>query len=437
MNEQISGKTFSFAQKSVIFSREFLQSFVYIEKNASHSNIFNKKLYSQLISTSHLLEDFLDFHGAKNNRTWYLYRELTATVRHLSLAAYSQIHIVNRLPFYLLENTEDFKIKGLEVHKFLISAIKNMSPVIIKEAGKLNIEIPRGLLFPLFPKLTTDEILEFDIDTNYENSGHQKKHIVKICNEFLNIAKQFEQHTFYKPRNFEELKNIVPQKINEVEIRKFEMVIHNLQSSFDSYVVHGGIRSCSLTQKKLRGFLSIVLNLLQMMGRLLHFYERHIHDVGYKDTCKQVRECLALLIDTEELLHNTINYGLFYVCHFLNAGKKLAREVLNENIERSTVTVPIPEERGFHMRPSLLVAKIVEYYGGQVELCINQDRFDASSVLDMQWAGGKIQKEEIKTVLFEGDTRALHDIEILASVNYAEDRLGKGLPLPRELLYLK
>jgi len=84
------------------------------------------------------------------------------------------------------------------------------------------------------------------------------------------------------------------------------------------------------------------------------------------------------------------------------------------------------------------VAKIVQHYGGQVELCVSNDRFDASSVLDLQWAGGKIQQEEIRSVVFEGDTRALRDIDLLASHNYCEDTFGKEtISFPKELQYLK
>jgi phosphotransferase system HPr-like phosphotransfer protein len=119
------------------------------------------------------------------------------------------------------------------------------------------------------------------------------------------------------------------------------------------------------------------------------------------------------------------------------SGKELAREILNENIERGHIQVGIPVKLGFHSRPSLLVAKIVQHYGGQVELVVGVDRFDASSVLDIQWAGGKINKEQIAEVVFEGDVRALRDIEILAAVNYGEDTMGKGVPLPRELAYLR
>ena len=53
----------------------------------------------------------------------------------------------------------------------------------------------------------------------------------------------------------------------------------------------------------------------------------------------------------------------------------------------------------------------------------------------MGW--GKIQKENLKEVVFEGDSRTLKDIQTLASVNYGEDLMGKGVPLPKELKYLR
>ncbi|MDX2439742.1 MAG: HPr family phosphocarrier protein, partial [Desulfobacterales bacterium] len=172
-------------------------------------------------------------------------------------------------------------------------------------------------------------------------------------------------------------------------------------------------------------------------GRMLHFYERHLYEAGYKNIYKKVQDRLSLLIDPKTLLDRTINYGLYYACNFLTTGNKLAIEILNENIERGKIKVGIPVKLGFHSRPSLLVAKVVQHYGGEVQLCVKEDRFDASSVLDIQWAGGKIQKENISKVVFKGDMRALKDIEILAGVNYGEDTMGKGVPLPKELKYLK
>ena len=426
----------SFVEKVRIFTHEYLKYCIFISDKDSRTHVSNKKLYSSLISTSQLLEDFLDFHGAKNNKDWYFFRELSAAVRHLSLGCYSQKHILNRLLFYELADWEKFKTEGEATFDFLVKSLIKIAPVIIEEAKRLNIPIPLETFSDAdFPGVITGEMLDYDIDD--EDKDQQKKSIVKIASEFIDIAGEFEQLGFYEPYDLKEIFSIVPDKINEVEVRRFEMLVHNLQSSFDTYVIHGGYRFGNRKLKVLRGYFSAVFHLLQIVGRLLHFYERHLHEAGYKNIYKKVQDRLSLLIDTKTLLDRTINYGLYYACHFLTTGNKLAIEILNENIERSTIKVGIPVKLGFHSRPSLLVAKIVQHYGGEVQLCVKEDRFDASSVLDIQWAGGKIQKENISEVVFKGDVRALKDIEILAGVNYGEDTMGKGVLLPKELKYLK
>ena len=425
----------AFDNKVRIFSHDYLKCCLYIAGMDDPKNGFTKKLYSKLISTSMLLEDFLDFHGAKNNKDWYFYRELSAAIRHLSLGANFQKHLSNRLLFYDLSDYKDFQKDGEVTLDFLTQALMKMAPIILEEARLHDIRIPDDQFSnDDFPKITTNDLLRYDIDD--QDKDLQKKNIVKIASEFLKITKDFDQLKFYEPYEYEEMLAIVPDKVNEVEIRRYEMLLHSLQSSFDTYVIHGGFRYGNRKLKQLRGSFSVVFHLLQMVGRLLHFYERHLHEAGYKNTYKVVQDRLSSLINPGTLLDRTINYGLFYACHFLTNGQELAREILNENIERAKIKVGVPQKLGFHARPSLLVAKIVQYYGGQVELCIGDDRFDASSVLDIQWAGGKIQKESLKEVVFEGDARTLKDIETLASVNYGEDTIGKGVPLPAELKYL-
>jgi hypothetical protein len=410
----------SFAEKVRTFSQDYLKCCAYISNVETPEVVFTQKLYSTIVSTSMLLEDFLDFHGAKNNKTWYFYRELAASVRHLSLAANFQKHISNRLVFYDLVDVGDFPKEGEATLDFLTRTLMEMAPVILKEARRLKIRL---------------QMLDYDIDD--QDKDQQKKNIVKISSDFLNIAKSFDQLKFYEPYTHKEILSIVPGKVNEVEIRRFEMLVHSLQSAFDTYVIHGGFRFGNRELKRLRGYFSVVFHLLQMVGRLLHFYERHLHEAGYKNTYKKVQVSLSNLVNPETLLDRTINYGLFNACHFLTIGIESAQQILNENIERSSIKVGVPVKLGFHSRPCLLVAKIVQNYGGQVELCVGPDRFDASSVLDLQWAGGKIQKENLSEVIFEGDARTLKDIQILAGVNYGEDTMGKGVPLPEELSYLK
>ncbi|MDJ0783767.1 MAG: HPr family phosphocarrier protein [Desulfosarcinaceae bacterium] len=426
----------SFREKVRIFSHDYLKSCRYIAVQGTAGGMFTKRLYSQLIATSQVLEDFLDFHGAKHSEEWFLYRELTAAIRHISLGAYSQKHILNRLIFYDVGDTKHFRRAGEKTQEFLNQALIKLTPDILAEAKRLEIPCPQEVYQPEdFPGITTNEMLAYDIDDQLADI--QKKQTVKIASEFLDIAAHLEHMCFYEPYDYEGMMAIVPSKVNEVEVRQFEMLVHNLQSSFDTYVMHGGRRVSDVKLRALRSHFSVVFHLFQLMGRLLHFYERHLLEVGYKDTYRRVRDRLAGLIDPAGLLDRTVNYGLYYACHFLNSGRETAREILNENIERGQIQVGIPMKLGFHSRPSLLVAKIVQHYGGEVILRVGEDKFDASSVLDIQWAGGKIQKEEVSEVVFEGDLRALKDIEILASVNYGEDTMGKGVPLPQALKYLR
>lgn len=428
----------TFEEKVRIYSEDFLKCCLYIGEYKDSDIYFTKRLYSKLIATSQLLEDLLDFHGAKSNRQWFYYRELVATTRHISLAAYVQQHIINRLGFYNLAEKESFPEQAAYTLNFLNTILKRIAPVMVDEASLLNIPIPDQFLEPAdFPGVITSEMLPADIDEN-EGPVYQNKYISKITSEYMTVSDNFDKlYGFYTPYTIEEMIELVPEKVSQAEMSRYNILIHNLQSAFDSYVTHGGYHGDDERLIRLRAHISICLHLLQIMERLLHYYERHVQDRGYKSTYKKVMDQLSILVDKELLLDRTINYALFYINHFITTGREIAEELLNENMERGRITVGIPEKLGFHSRPSLMVAKVVQYYGGEVEMFVGDSKFDASSVLDIQWAGGKIQKENIKQVTFEGDIRALNDLKILAKANYGEDSMGKGIPLPKELEYLR
>jgi phosphotransferase system HPr-like phosphotransfer protein len=428
----------SFKEKVNIFSFEYLKCILFIVELNDDEYIFTKKLYSKLISTSHVLEGFLDFHGAKKNKEWVFYRELSATIRHIALACHSQRHILNRFKFYSFENNhhETFKLEAFDTLKILQESIKLAAPVILEEARRLNIKIPVNRYdIGYFPGISSVQQLDHNID-DFNAKDQQRENLVRVAGEFLDVVNDFERFAFYERYDLKKIYELVPGQINEVIVRKYEMLVHNIQSSFDSYVVNTKSSAENVKLEQLRSHFSIVFHMLQVTGRLLHFYERHMHDIGFKDVYKNVSVSLSEFIDPDVLLDRSVNFGLFYAWKFLSSGKAVASKILNENMETAVIEVGIPKDRGFHSRPSLLVAKIVQHYGGEVKMLVNDDIFDAASVLDIQWAGGKIKKEEIETVQFKGDLRALNDLKILAAVNYGEDHMGKGIPLPKELSYL-
>ena len=162
--------------------------------------IFTKKIYSKLITSSHILEDFLDFHGAKKNKEWVLYRELAATIQHLSLACYSQRHILNRFKYYSFEdnNHETFKLEAFDTLKILQQSIKLAVPVVLEEARRLKINIPTTRYdLSYFPGISSVQQLDHNID-DFNSKDQQKENLTRIASEFLEIVKDFDQLALYE-----------------------------------------------------------------------------------------------------------------------------------------------------------------------------------------------------------------------------------------------
>ena len=395
-----------------------------------------ERLFARLSYASKLVEDLLDYHGAKNNQLWYKYRELVASILNFSAAAYTMKHIVSRISFYEIGADSSFIFASQLVHRFLINTLTNLCQELIAETKKMGLKLSQPTLVrKQFANLSSNRFLEFDILP--QDLYDEKQHIVRVTTAYLNIVRDFEALGFYKRFQANELRQLIPTKINEEILRKYEMIIHNLQSSYDTYIGRDFSRSESTKFKSLRDHISISLHLLELSGRLSHYFERHLYDVGRIDVYLDIQQLLSQLVNTDFLLDGIINYAVFSCNEFLSKGKSLAQSLLNQFIEHDEITVGVPVKLGFHSRPCMLVAKIVQHYGGQVEMVVAEDHFDASSILDLQWAGGKVHRENLSQVKFQGDARALADIAILASINYGEDTMGKGIPLPPELSYLR
>lgn len=395
-----------------------------------------ERLYARMSYASKLVEDLLDYHGAKNNQRWYYFRELVASILNFSSAAFTMKHIVSRTGFYEVGADESFVFASRLVHRFLVNSLIKLSQSLLAEAAALQMKIlPPKLEWQQFADLSTNRFLEFNIAA--EDRHNERQHIVRITTAYLNITRDFEALGFFRRYQESELAQVIPDKINEEILRKFEMIIHNLQSSYDTYIGRDTNRPEGSKFKSLRDYISIALHLLELAGRLSHYYERHLYDVGRSGLHLEVQNRLAKLIDSRFLLDAIINFVVFSVHEFLTRGRGLAQELLNQHVEVDEITVGVPVKLGFHSRPCMLVAKIVQHYGGQVEMIVGEDHFDASSILDLQWAGGKIHRENLTKVKFRGDARALADIRLLASINYGEDTMGKGIPLPPELGFLR
>ena len=68
------------------------------------ASLYSKRLYVSLVKESMELEDYLDDHGARSNKTWVYYGELVASIRNFASTAYIISHILGRIKFYKLQD---------------------------------------------------------------------------------------------------------------------------------------------------------------------------------------------------------------------------------------------------------------------------------------------------------------------------------------------
>lgn len=315
-----------------------------------------------------------------------------------------------------------------EVQDFLVKALEIIFEEIEKTAIEMGIIIPK--ISPIFlPELDCPVNRAFlPITLGKTSAEEDGKDIAKICSLYQHFVQEFQTiECISGDLKSENILELIPELINEECIRKLELEMHNLESVYDTYIKYRFREDKDPRLAHLRNFISIPLLLLETARAWSHFYERH----------PEVHQKLHETLKTGCVLEFIINWALYYCKEFVTFGKKLAEKILTDYTLKGSVELNIPEKMGFHLRPSTLVAKVVNYYASEVYMIVGEDRFDASSVLSITWAGGKIARDGIKKVTFVGDKRALSDLEILASVNYGEDSMGKDRPLPKELSYLR
>jgi len=399
----------------------------------THSE-FSKKLYVNIIKESTELEDFLDEYGAINNKSWIYFRELVACIRNFSSVAYMLSHLLRRFKLYRLTKSDytNFLKDAQKALAFFNQSLKDLFQHLQKEAIKRSLKLP--------PNKPREEAFEDVHPTrllphNVDEEGEQdvERNIAKVVTKYLNTVTQFFEIDAFEKISFDKLVSYIPEKINEEILRRLESAIHNTQSMYDTYIHKTQTETRDERLPTFRGYISVSLHLLEIGRTLSHFYERHQMELRHEKT----RRKLEKIVSKEDVLKYLFNFSLFYCAQFMREGKQLAEVIIKEYTEIDTIELNVPEGLGFHLRPSTLIAKIVSHYGTEVKMIVNGREFDASSPLDLMWAGGMIKREGIKKIIFKGDKRVLQDLKLLASVNYGEDIMGRSIPLPKELSYLK
>lgn len=403
--------------------------------SSKRTKSLSKKMYVALTKEAMELEEFLDDHGARNNKQWVFFGELVASIRNYASTGYIINHILRRITFY--------KLKGNHVSAFIKDAHKRLTFLdesIIALFTHLRQEAERLGLKTVPIKLNEqdyeDNIATKILPQNLNDEGVQdvQENVLRVASAFLKAVDSSEDVFIKKKIPLKGIDSgIIPEKINEETLRHLESHVHNAQSMYDTYVQKTTLEVENPVFSQLRGYISITLHLLGTAKELSHFFERHEATIRMEITKKKIDK----IISRKKVLDTVINFAIYYYSIFASDGKTIAKEITEKFTAVDSVKLNVPEGLGFHLRPSTLVAKIANHYGSPVVMIAGDKQFDAGSVIDLMWAGGMIKKQALSQVQFRGEKHAIRDIKLLAGVNYGEDTMGNSRPLPKELSYLR
>ena len=361
----------------------------FVSERESREQILIRPLLGELLSQSMQLEELLDSYDARNNCRWCSFRSLVATIKLFSNVSYELLHIKHAVPAYrLLHIEEDFVLATEQVLEFTSRVLKNTSEHMLMMSEYLNLKIPTTTLREqsYCEKLPPGRLPR--------NCHSHKKEVVSemialLATAFLNLAAGSKEVRRAARATPEEYPEFLKAGVREEKLRGLELRFHNLQSQYDTYVSGTHAEKEDKELLVLRGHISVVFHLLKTATMFLHYYERH---------SSRKRCVLATLQDplvkTDELLNAIMKYSLNFVNMFITCAEKLCRGMLKRYSEVGSISLMIPKYRGFHVRPSTLISKLVLHYGCEMTMQLGSETYDAQMPLELFRANEKINAEK-------------------------------------------
>jgi hypothetical protein len=436
----------AFRAAVAVRATELMRAAEHILQGGAHAVCFTRAVLNRVLASATDLEELLDAYGAARNRGWYSFRRLVATAKLFSAVSYGLEHLLLFLPGYgLLQEDGDFAEGTRGAFDRVCSILRGALEALSAEARRLGIHAPRGAHQPdSYADNLPRGRLAADLQSHKVASPEQT--VASVATTFLNLAEDgaFIHLTQEEPR--EEHADWIPDPVNEARLRDLEERFHSLQSLYDTHISDTNVESLDADLPALRGHISVIYHLLQIATALTHYCERHILSFRLASQAAPtavpsggagpapVPEAVppeppaASIVNHVEVLDVLLGYALAFASRYILSTRGLCHEMLKRYAIQGHITVPVPRYRGFHVRPSTLVARIVVHYGSEVTMQLEQESYNAGFTLDLFRANEKINA--VKRRLLGAEVQAAFaeepgpaDVEPEAAVRTVAQRL--------------
>ncbi|MBS3734428.1 MAG: hypothetical protein KGY99_05825 [Phycisphaerae bacterium] len=338
----------------------------------------------ELLSESTQIEELVDAYGARTNCRWHPYRSLLAAIRRFADVTYELLHVKHALPGYRLLSVErDFAGATDHALEFTCDVLLQASRDLLGSAEQLALPIPE----PAEPTAYIEQLpqgrLPADLATRTDEGVGETA--TRLATAFLNLAAESKVVHKACRTDVDNYAELVPDAVSEETLRELQNSFHNCQSLYDTYVSGTDAEGLDDDLPVLRGHISVVYHLLRIATAFAHYYERHIN-IPDGDHQPHHRP----LVGAHPLLAALMEYALTYASAYIASAEQVCRRMLQRYAEVVRIDVPVPRYRGFHVRPSTLMAKIVQHYGSEVTMELAGETYDAGSPMDVFRANEEI-----------------------------------------------
>lgn len=355
----------------------------------SEKDMMIRPLMGALFSQSTQIEELLDAYGARSNCEWCGFRSLTAAMKHFSDANYEMLHILSSLPNYrLMPIKSDFVEATNETLAFTSTILRRAADQMLRKADELSLPVPanrsreKACNEELPPGRLPSHCITHKIETVAET-------VTLLTTAFLNLAVQSRDVRAASRAKPSEYASYLQDSVSEKQLRSLELEFHNLQSLYDTYVSGTEAEEIDTNLPVLRGHISVVFHLLRIATLFVHHYERHVNKRPCHSASRQ-----PPLVDGEQLLNLLMKYAITHISLYIDCAENLCREMLRRYAEVGQIEVPVPPYRGFHVRPSTLISRLVLHYGSEVKMSLDEESYNAGLPLDLFRANEKINAQK-------------------------------------------
>ncbi|HUV06831.1 MAG TPA: hypothetical protein VMX75_03815 [Spirochaetia bacterium] len=358
---------------------------VYISKDKRPVLCFTRPLVGRLLLAATNAEELLDVYRAKQNQRWFPLRQLVAPIKLFANVSYILQHVLNFMPTYrLLSIDQDFEAATTEAFNYTCSVLKSTVRALIRKARSLGIPVPeKAPAHARFSEVLAKGHLPYDRPS--EKVASPEETVVYLATAFLNLAEESKFLHVIRDSPVDNYADWIPDPISEERLRDLEEKFHNLQSLYDTHISDSNVESLDENLPILRGHISVIYHLLETATAFTHYYERHIPDFSRQSGKRQVK-----IMNPVALMDVLMNYSLAFSSRYILRTRSLCHEMLHRYAIQGRIAVRVPRYRGFHVRPSTLIAKIVTHYGSRVEMNLEGETYNAGVTLDLFRANEKL-----------------------------------------------